>query len=62
MYSNVDKAMEARREMLTRERVYPQWIEAKKIKADEAARRLAIMTEIASDYDELVRNEKAKAP
>jgi hypothetical protein len=62
MYSNFDKALEARREMMTRERVYPRWIEAKKIKADEAARRIAIMTEIATDYDELVRKDMGKAP
>ena len=58
MYSNADKAAEARREMLTRERVYPRWIADKKIKADEAARRIAIMTEIATDYDELAKKDK----
>lgn len=57
-YTYTELAKEARREMLMRERVYPNLIHHKRLSADEAARRIAMMTEIAVHFDELAKKEQ----
>lgn len=46
---------EAKREVAMRERVYPRWIDAGKLKPSEAARRISLMKAIA---DELERRQQ----
>lgn len=40
-------AREARRELAMRERLYPGWVEAGRMKIDDAERRIAMMEAIA---------------
>jgi hypothetical protein len=51
-----EKAAEARRETAFRRRVYKRLVAEGRMTPDEAARRLALMTEIEADYVKLVRS------
>lgn len=57
-YNAKDKAEEIRREMLTRERVYPSWVRLGRISKDTAAFRIAIMQAIWEDYEEQAKKER----
>jgi signal recognition particle subunit SEC65 len=57
-YTNAEKAKEARREALLRERVYPRWVEQGRLSKDTAARQLAIMEEIAQDLAQLAEKDR----
>lgn len=50
-YSAAEKFTCADRELKMRERVYPRWIEAKKMTAEKAAKEIAVMAAIAHDYE-----------
>lgn len=41
-----------------RKRVYPRQIASEKMTAEEAASKIAIMREIADDYDKLAQKER----
>jgi hypothetical protein len=57
-YSAAEKADEAAREAKMRERVFNDWVQRGKMKADVAAYRIAIMWAIATDYAELAKKER----
>jgi hypothetical protein len=57
-YTATEKAKEARREVLMRERVYLNRVEKKLMSRDEAARKIAIMEDIAQDYEEQAKKER----
>ena len=46
------------REIRLRKRVYPRWVEQKKMSAVSAVQQIAIMEEIAEDYRALVADER----
>ncbi len=56
-FTNADKRDCARREATMRRRVYPRWIETKRMTQAEADRQQAIMDEIAVDYARLAEKE-----
>lgn len=51
-YTHADKRACAEREAKMRRRVYPRWVEQKKMTQAEADREIAIMAAIAADYAE----------
>lgn len=51
VFSAADKAKAARREVSQRKRVYPRLIEQGRMSAPEADRQIAVMTQIAADYE-----------
>jgi hypothetical protein len=55
-----EKADAADREAKYRQRVYPKWIEAGRLKAEFADRQLRLMREIAMEYRLLAEAEEAK--
>ena len=50
MFTAAEKAECAERELKYRTRVYPRWIEEKRMTLDFASRQIAIMAAIAADY------------
>lgn len=52
MITRQHKADEAARELATRERVYPSWVKDRKLEADVAEHRTAVMRAILADYME----------
>lgn len=57
-FSNMDKASCARREVEQRKRVYPRLIDTQRLSQREADRQIALMQEIAADYDRLAAGER----
>jgi hypothetical protein len=58
MFTAEEKYVEALRELKMRERVYPDVIAVGGMSAVTAQRRMAIMREIAEDYDKLAQTER----
>lgn len=58
-FSNDDKAKEAQREVRQREYVYAKQVEAGKMTAALAARRIQIMQEMADEYAEKAMAEES---
>jgi hypothetical protein len=50
MVSDEDKLNEIEREIMIRERFYPDWVRSGKISAARAKRQIDILQEIARDY------------
>lgn len=57
-YNAAEKAEELRREWMLRERVYPSWIRLRRISEKTAAYRIAILQEIAAEYEEQAQKER----
>ena len=57
-FSAFEKHREAVRELEFRRRVYERMIDSAKLSRDVAARRLALMSEIADDYREQSEKER----
>ncbi|MGY3588039.1 hypothetical protein [Bradyrhizobium sp. USDA 4350] len=55
-FSVDEKLKEIDRELMQRHRVYRRLIERGKLKRDTAARQIAIMTDIANDYREKIKD------
>jgi len=49
-FTSKEKLECAEREVMMRRKVYPRWIEQKKMKQETADRQIAIMDAIAEDY------------
>jgi len=60
MFTNKEKADEARREVGYRQFVYSKRIADGRMKKAEAERRIAIMQEIQEDYTKLTESEWAQ--
>lgn len=58
MFTAEEKYMEVRRELKMRMRVYPRMIEAGDLSAQAAGQRIAIMQEIAEDYEKQAQTER----
>lgn len=58
MASASEKAKEARREVFQRQRVYPRLIAQGKLTPTAAARQIALMEEIAADYEKAAEGER----
>ena len=58
LFSNEHKAKEARREVTYRQFVYSKQVAAGKMSEMEAQRKIAIMTQIAEDYEKLAELER----
>jgi hypothetical protein len=56
--STADKCDCARRELALRIRVYPGWVERKKMRASTAEYEIAVMTAIVEDYCRRVDQER----
>lgn len=56
-FTAAEKAAEVRREIAMRKRVYPGWIAARKLDVKAAERQIAIMEQIAHDYEQAARAE-----
>ena len=50
-YSDIEKAEEIRREIKMRKRVFPRWVADGRMKQADADRRIAILEEIAGEYE-----------
>jgi hypothetical protein len=50
-FSDADKVDELQREIKMRNRVFPRWVADGRMRQDEADRRIAILQEIADEYD-----------
>lgn len=57
-YTAEEKFREAARELLMRTRVYPRMIAQEKMTAKDAAEKIALMQEIAAEYEELAKKER----
>lgn len=57
-FTAADKALEAKREVAMRRRVYPRWIAAGRMKQDHAERLIACMEAIQADYEALAAKER----
>lgn len=57
-YNAAEKAEEARREWMLRERIYPSWVRLGRISAKTADYRIAILRAIAEDYEEQAKKER----
>jgi hypothetical protein len=57
-FTDEDKHREALRELAMRKRLYPRWVEKGAMAAADAAMRIAIMEEIAADYELAARQER----
>jgi hypothetical protein len=57
-FSADEKAKAAAREVKYRTRVYPRLIEAGKLSAEKAAHEIAVMAEIARDYEVLAEKDR----
>jgi YcdC-like protein, C-terminal region len=57
-YTAAEKRDEARREAKMRERVFGDWVQQGRMSKDKAARLIAMMWEIATDYDELAKKDR----
>jgi hypothetical protein len=57
-YSAEEKAKEARREVTYRQFVYSRRLAAGTMREAEAKKKIAIMTEIAEDYEKLAEKER----
>jgi len=53
--SKVDQIAEVKREIALRERVYPKWVEAGRLKQDKADRQLAIMRAVLATLESTLR-------
>ena len=53
-----EKATEARRETELRKRVYPRFVGEGKISGKAADRQIAIMDEIAADYEQIAEADE----
>jgi hypothetical protein len=53
-----EKRQCAERELAMRRRVYPRWIEAKRMSQGKADQEIALMQEIAADYAKLEAGER----
>ncbi len=49
-FTREQKLAEIAREIALRRAVFPKWIESGRLKPEDAARRIAILVEIAKDY------------
>ncbi len=49
-FSDAEKRECAEREARMRRRVYPRWVEQKKMSLSQADKQIALMDEIADDY------------
>jgi len=58
MYTAEEKAKEARREVTYRQFVYSRRLAAGKMTEADAKRKIAIMEEIAADYEKLAEGER----
>jgi len=58
MITTQDKLDEARRELAIRQAIYPNWIDRGKISKETAAKRIAILQEIANDYAKEAAKER----
>ena len=54
-FTNNQKREVAEREVVMRKRVYPAWIANRRMRQGEADYQIAVMEEIAKDYDMLIR-------
>jgi hypothetical protein len=57
-FSAFEKHREAVRELEMRRQVYKRHVDSAKLSRDVAARRIAIMAEIADDYAEQAKGER----
>ena len=53
--SKVDQIAEVKRGIALRERVYPKWVEAGRLKQDKADRQLAIMRAVLATLESTLR-------
>lgn len=60
-YSDTEKRRCVRRELSFRRKVYPGWVERKKMSQEDADREIAVMEAIEADYDRLIA-ANAKPP
>jgi hypothetical protein len=58
MITNRDKMVEIRRELKVRREVYPRLVADRRLKQEDADRRIAIMTAILEDYREALQGGK----
>ena len=59
-FTNADLAKCARREAAMRERVYPRWVEAGRMKQETADREKAMMGAIAAHFERLAEEDEGK--
>lgn len=57
-FTNTEKREAADREVKQRERVYPRFVENRKMTQDFADRQIALMREIADDYRKLEEKDR----
>lgn len=57
-FTAADKRDCAARELRMRERVYPRWVEGGRMSQHKADQEIAIMREIASDYERQTQGER----
>lgn len=55
-----DKFACVQRELALRKNVYPRWVEQNRMKADKAAREIAVMKAIVADYEAALLDEAAE--
>jgi hypothetical protein len=53
-----EKRREAQRELTMRKRLYPRWVESGTMTASAAAHQIALMEEIAADYEVAASKER----
>jgi hypothetical protein len=58
LFSHLDKLTAVRREIAQRRAVYPRLVQAGRMSQREADRQIAIMQDIANDYDSLANKER----
>jgi hypothetical protein len=57
-FTTTDKHREALRELAMRRRLYPRWIEKGTMTPKDAARQIAVMEQIAADYELAAKQER----
>lgn len=58
MIDDADKLKCAKRELKTRQRVYPKWVAAGRMDQDKADHEIKVMEAIVADYRWLVNKER----
>jgi len=56
--TTTDKLACAKRELLMRKRVYPNWVKSDRMSADMAMRQIACMEAIVADYEAAAEKER----
>ena len=59
-FTNREKAECAKREVKQRIRAYKRWVEEKRMSEQFADEQIAMMQEIANDYERMAESEEAK--